>query len=340
MDKVAIVILNWNGVNMLSKYMGTLLEHSRREATVYVADNASTDESVPFLKEHYPEVRLIQLEKNWGFADGYNKALQQVEATYYILLNSDVEVTPHWLTPLISFMDRHEEVAACQPKLLSVANKEAFEYAGACGGFIDKYGYPFCRGRLFDSVEDDHGQYDYTCEVMWATGACLMIRADDYWKAKGLDGRFFAHNEEIDLCWRLRMMGRKVFCIPESKVFHVGGGTLPKGNPMKTYLNFRNNLTMLYKNLPDKELRQVMCWRWMLDYVAAYETLLVNRNVGDFKAIYRARRDFKRWKKDFKADRDELQRSRVVPVVEERKPISLLWQYYIKGKRRFSELPK
>ena len=172
------------------------------------------------------------------------------------------------------------------------------------------------------------------------TRACLVIRADDYWKANGFDGRFFAHNEEIDLCWRLRMIGRKVYCIPESKVFHVGGGTLPKGNPMKTYLNFRNNLTMLYKNLPDKELRQVMRWRWVLDYVAAYETLLVNRNVGDFKAIYRARRDFKRWKKDFKADRDELQRSRVMPVVAERRPISLLWQYYIKGKRRFSELPR
>ena len=254
MDKVAIVILNWNGVKMLSRYMDTLLEHSRGEATVYVADNASTDQSVPFLKEHYPEVHLIQLEKNWGFADGYNKALQQVEATYYVILNSDVEVTPHWLTPLISFLDSHEEVAACQPKLLSVANRNAFEYAGACGGFIDKYGYPFCRGRLFDSVEDDKGQYDDICEVMWATGACLIIRSADYWKVNGFDGRFFAHNEEIDLCWRLRMMGRKVYCIPDSFVYHVGGGTLPKGNPMKTYLNFRNNLTMLYKNLPDKEL--------------------------------------------------------------------------------------
>lgn len=340
MDKVAIVILNWNGVKMLSRYMDTLLEHSRGEATVYVADNASTDQSVPFLKEHYPEVRLIELEKNWGFADGYNKALQQVEATYYVILNSDVEVTPNWLTPLISFMDNHEEVAACQPKLLSVSNKDAFEYAGACGGFIDKYGYPFCRGRLFDSVEDDNGQYDTLCEVMWATGACLIIRSDDYWKVNGFDGRFFAHNEEIDLCWRLRMMGRKVYCIPDSFVYHVGGGTLPKGNPMKTYLNFRNNLTMLYKNLPDKELRHVMRWRWFLDYVAAYETLLVNRNVGDFKAIYRARRDFKRWRKDFRQERNELQHKRVVPVVAERKPISLLLQYYIKGKRRFSELPQ
>lgn len=340
MDQVAIVILNWNGEKMLSQYMKTLMEYSRRSAKVYVADNASTDQSVAFLKQHFPEVQIIQLEKNWGFAEGYNKALQQVEATYYVLLNSDVEVTHHWLTPLIEFMDNHPEVAACQPKLLSVTNKDAFEYAGACGGFIDKYGYPFCRGRIFDTVEDDNGQYDVRAEVLWATGACLMIRSADYWKVGGLDGRFFAHNEEIDLCWRLRMAGKKVCCIPDSQVYHVGGGTLPKGNPMKTYLNFRNNLTMLYKNLPDRELKMVMRVRWWLDYVAAFQTLLCNGNVGDFKAIFRARRDFKRWRGDFKADRDALQHSRVVAVVPERKNFSILWQYYVKGRKRFAELPE
>ena len=340
MDQVAIVILNWNGEKMLSQYMNTLMEYSRRSAKVYVADNASTDQSVAFLKQHFPEVQIIQLEKNWGFAEGYNKALQQVEATYYVLLNSDVEVTHHWLTPLIEFMDNHPEVAACQPKLLSVANKDAFEYAGACGGFIDKFGYPFCRGRIFDTVEDDNGQYDVRAEVLWATGACLMIRSADYWKVGGLDGRFFAHNEEIDLCWRLRMAGKKVCCIPDSQVYHVGGGTLPKGNPMKTYLNFRNNLTMLYKNLPDRELKMVMRVRWWLDYVAAFQTLLCNGNVGDFKAIFRARRDFKRWRGDFKADRDALQHSRVVAVVPERKNFSILWQYYVKGRKRFAELPE
>ena len=340
MDQVAIVILNWNGEKMLSQYMKTLMEYSRRSAKVYVADNASTDQSVAFLKQHFPEVQIIQLEKNWGFAEGYNKALQQVEATYYVLLNSDVEVTHHWLTPLIEFMDNHPEVAACQPKLLSVTNKDAFEYAGACGGFIDKFGYPFCRGRIFDTVEDDNGQYDVRAEVLWATGACLMIRSADYWKVGGLDGRFFAHNEEIDLCWRLRMAGKKVCCIPDSQVYHVGGGTLPKGNPMKTYLNFRNNLTMLYKNLPDRELKMVMRMRWWLDYVAAFQTLLCNGNVGDFKAIFRARRDFKRWRGDFKADRDALQHSRVVAVVPERKNFSILWQYYVKGRKRFAELPE
>ena len=340
MDQVAIVILNWNGEKMLSQYMNTLMEYSRRSAKVYVADNASTDQSVAFLKQHFPEVQIIQLEKNWGFAEGYNKALQQVEATYYVLLNSDVEVTHHWLTPLIEFMDNHPEVAACQPKLLSVTNKDAFEYAGACGGFIDKFGYPFCRGRIFDTVEDDNGQYDVRAEVLWATGACLMIRASDYWKVGGLDGRFFAHNEEIDLCWRLRMAGKKVCCIPDSQVYHVGGGTLPKGNPMKTYLNFRNNLTMLYKNLPDRELKMVMRVRWWLDYVAAFQTLLCNGNVGDFKAIFRARRDFKRWRGDFKADRDALQHSRVVAVVPERKRFSILWQYYVKGRKTFAELPE
>ena len=340
MDKLAIVILNWNGAKMLRQYLPSVLEYSRDEAVVYVADNASTDESITLLKELFPEVKLILLEKNWGFAEGYNKALEQVDAEYYLLLNSDIEVTKGWLTPLLAFMDAHAEVAACQPKLLSIYQRDSFEYAGASGGYLDRYGYPFCRGRVFDVVEKDQGQYDEPAKIHWATGAALLVRARIYKEVGGLDGRFFAHQEEIEMCWRMRIRGYQLYCLPESKVYHVGGGTLPKSNPMKTYLNFRNNLTMLYKNLPDKELRHVMRWRWVLDYVAAYETLLVNRNVGDFKAIYRARRDFKRWKKDFKADRDELQRSRVMPVVAERRPISLLWQYYIKGKRRFSELPR
>ena len=255
MDKVAIVILNWNGEKMLRKYLPSVLEYSAEDGgVVYVADNASTDGSILMLKEQFPQVRVIQFDKNWGFAEGYNKALGQIDAELYVLLNSDVEVTHHWLTPLVEYMDNHYEVAFCQPKLLSEQNKNAFEYAGAAGGYLDKYGYPFCRGRIFDSVEDDDGQYDYTTEVLWATGACLMIRAQDYWKTGGLDGRFFAHNEEIDLCWRLRLQGRAGVCIPDSVVYHVGGGTLPKGNPMKTYLNFRNNLTMLYKNLSDSEL--------------------------------------------------------------------------------------
>lgn len=339
MEKVAIVILNWNGQAMLEKYLPSVMQYSRAEATVYVADNASTDQSLEMLKTHFPEVRQICLEKNWGFAEGYNQALRQVDATYYLLLNSDIEVTHHWLTPMIEYLDSHLEVAACQPKLLSIIDKDRFEYAGASGGYLDRLGYPFCRGRIFETVEADNGQYDYSADILWATGAALMIRSKDYWEAGGLDSRFFAHNEEIDLCWRLRIRGRRIVCLPESYVYHVGGGTLPKGNPMKTFLNFRNNLTMLYKCLPDEELKSVMRWRWWLDYLAAWEMLLLKRNVGDFKAVYRARRAFKRWRKDFESDRRAIQASRVAKEIPERRSFSLLWQYYVKGRKMFTQLP-
>ena len=339
MEKVAIVILNWNGVKMLSQYLPSVLRYSRDEATVYVADNASTDNSLSFLREHYPEVRLIIFDKNWGFAEGYNKALAQIDATYYLLLNSDIEVTHHWLTPMIEFMDAHPEVSACQPKLLSIFNRDLFEYAGASGGYLDRYGYPFCRGRIFETIERDNGQYDNRTEILWATGAALFIRARDYKEVGGLDARFFAHNEEIDLCWRLRICGRKIYCIPDSEVYHVGGGTLPKSNPMKTFLNFRNNLTMLYKCLPDEELKHVMLVRWFLDYLAAWEMLILNHNFGDFKAVYRARRAFSSWRKDFEDDRKRIQASRKVSSIPERRPFSLLWQYYKHGRKLFSELP-
>ena len=337
MDKVAIVILNWNGKRMMEKYLPSVLEYSLG-AQVYVADNASTDDSLEWLHIHYNKVKTIVLDQNYGFAEGYNRALRQVEAEYYVLLNSDVEVTHHWLEPLVEYMDTHQEVAACQPKLLSYVDKDKFEYAGAAGGFIDRFGYPFCRGRLFDTVEADNGQYDTKEEVLWATGACLLIRSTDYWKADGLDGRFFAHNEEIDLCWRLRIMGRKIVCSPDSVVYHLGGGTLPKGNPRKTFLNFRNNLTMLYKCLPNKDLQYVMRWRWVLDYLAAWQTLILNRNYGDFKAIYQARRAFKNWRKDFEDDRRRIQAERKETEIPERKKYSLLWQYYAKGKKHFSDL--
>ena len=339
MDKVAIVILNWNGQAMLEKYMSSVLQYSKDEATVYVADNASTDQSMEMLRQHFPGVKLIQLEKNWGFAEGYNKALKQVDAEYYLLLNSDIEVTHHWLTPMTEYMDNHPDVAACQPKLLSIFDKDRFEYAGASGGYLDHFGYPFCRGRIFETVEEDNGQYDYATDILWATGAALMIRSKDYWEAGGLDGRFFAHNEEIDLCWRLCIRGRRIVCLPESYVYQVGGGTLPKGNPMKTFLNFRNNLTMLFKCLPEEDLKSVMRWRWWLDYLAAWEMLILKRNVGDFKAIYRARRAFKRWRKDFETDRKAIQASRVAKEIPERRAFSLLWQYYVKGRMTFAQLP-
>ena len=338
MAKVAIVILNWNGQKMLAKYLSGVVEYSRQDAEVWVADNCSSDGSMHLLETQYPQVKTIVLEQNFGFAEGYNRALAQIEAEYYVLLNSDVEVTHHWLTPLIEFMDSHPHVAACQPKLLAEYDKDSFEYAGACGGFLDKYGYPFCRGRIFDTVEEDNGQYDYQQEVLWATGACMMIRAKDYWDAGGLDGRFFAHNEEIDLCWRLRLMGRKIYCIPESEVYHVGGGTLPKSNPMKTYLNFRNNLTMLYKNLSDDELPKVMRMRWFLDYLAAFEMLLLHRNWGDCKAVFRARKAFRHWRKDFDGDRRKIQTSRSVEKIAQMPDISILWQYYAKGIKTFGNL--
>lgn len=338
MAKVAIVILNWNGQKMLAKFLPNVIEYSRQDAEIWVADNSSSDGSMHLLETQFPLVKTIVLEQNFGFAEGYNRALRQIEADYYVLLNSDVEVSHHWLTPLIEFMDSHPQVAACQPKLLAEYDKDSFEYAGACGGFLDKYGYPFCRGRIFGTVESDNGQYDYQQEILWATGACMMIRSADYWKAGGLDGRFFAHNEEIDLCWRLRLMGRKIYCIPESEVYHVGGGTLPKSNPMKTFLNFRNNLTMLYKNLADKELSHVMRVRWFLDYLAAFEMLLLQRNWGDFKAVFKARKAFKEWRSSFDEERKRIQAQRVEEEIPQIFKTSILWQYYAKGVKNFKDL--
>ena len=258
MKKISIVILNWNGEEMLRAFLPSVLVcSSGRDVEVCVADNGSTDASCAMLEEEFPIVRLIRLDENYGFAEGYNRALSQIDAEYVILLNSDVEVTPDWLQPLTEFMDNHPEVAACQPKIMSYKKRDTFEYAGAAGGFIDKLGYPFCRGRIFDVVEKDEGQYDTPLPVFWATGAALMIRLDVYKQVGGLDGRFFAHMEEIDLCWRLRSRGYGIYCIPQSEVYHVGGATLKKENPRKTFLNFRNNLLMLYKNLPEKELKSV-----------------------------------------------------------------------------------
>ena len=339
MGKIAVVILNWNGLPMMRKYLPSVVNFSMDEAEVWVADNDSTDGSLVWLERECPAVRTLKLDTNYGFAEGYNRALRQIEAEYYVLLNSDVAVTPGWLTPLLGFMESHPEVAACQPKLLSERDHSSFEYAGACGGFMDRYGYPFCRGRIFDTVERDEGQYDTPVEVFWVTGACMMIRSRDYWAAGGLDGRFFAHNEEIDLCWRLRSRGRKLYCLPQSAVYHVGGGTLPQGNPRKTFLNFRNNLTMLYKNLPEKELRRVMRVRWWLDYIAAFQTLLSRGNVGDFKAIFRARKAFRQWRRLFEEDRQRIAAARKLESIPEIAPCSLVWQYYARGKKLYTQLP-
>lgn len=337
--KVAIVILNWNGKKMLQSYLSSVIKYSSDGAAeVVVADNASTDDSMEYVRTTYPNVWTIMLDKNYGFADGYNRALRQIDAEYYLLINSDVEVTQHWLDPLVSFMDAHSECAACQPKILSMFNRDMFEYAGAAGGFIDKYGYPFCRGRIFNKVEIDTGQYNNITEILWATGACMLVRSSDFWNAGGFDPRFFAHNEEIDLCWRMRIMGRKIYCVPASTVYHVGGGTLPKSNPMKTYLNFRNNLTMLYKNTENSDLSKVMFMRFLLDYVAAFKMLIVDHNFGEFKAVLKARRDFHKWLPEFKNDRLNIQKKRRVKVIAGLYKKSLLWQFYFRGIHKFCDL--
>jgi GT2 family glycosyltransferase len=246
-SKLAVVILNWNGVDFLKQFLSTVIQFSS-EAEIIVADNASTDDSVPYLQTHFPEVKIIQNENNGGFAKGYNDALKHVESEYYVLLNSDIEVTENWLQPLLQFMENNPRVAACQPKVLSFHNKKLFEHAGAAGGFIDRNYFPFCRGRIFETVEEDLGQYDFETELFWATGACFMIRSSVYWEVNGFDEDFFAHMEEIDLCWRIKKRAHSIFAIPSSVVYHVGGGTLAYKSPRKTYLNFRNSLFMITKN--------------------------------------------------------------------------------------------
>ena len=338
MGKVAVVILNYNGASMLEKFLPSVVEYSP-EADVIVADNASIDGSVEYVKSNFPGVRTILLDRNYGFADGYNKALEQVEAEYYLLLNSDVEVTPGWLEPLLSFMDGNRRAVACQPKLLDYKDKSRFEYAGASGGFIDCYGYPYCRGRLFGTVEADNGQYDDVCPIFWATGAAMMVRSSEYWAAGGLDGRFFAHMEEVDLCWRMLARGGEIYSVPSSKVYHVGGATLDKSNPRKTFLNFRNNLLMLYKNLPDAELKRVMRVRRILDYVAAFR-FLAGGGFGDFKAVLAARKAFRQMRGDYDAVRRENIARTVVGNPCGRAGFMLLWQYYARGRKHFCGLHK
>ena len=340
MKKISVVILNWNGVGMLQKFLPGVIKYSQGEGVeVCVADNGSTDESVAWLRTYCPDVRLIVLGKNYGFADGYNKALEQIEAEYVVLLNSDVEVTSRWLEPMVAYMDSHPEVAACQPKIRSERNKGYFEYAGASGGYIDKYGYPFCRGRIFDVVEKDKGQYDSVVSVFWATGAALFIRLKDYREAGGLDGRFFAHMEEIDLCWRLGSRGRGLVCVPQSVVFHVGAATLKKESPRKTFLNFRNNLLMLYKNLPEKELNKVLWIRGLLDIVAMMVFFLKGEK-ENAKAVLQARKEFKQLRPSFEASRKNNLQHAVTDQVPGKCSFSILWKFHVCGAKYFSKLAK
>lgn len=338
MKKVSVVILNWNGAEMLRKFLPSVLKFTNSElAEVCVADNGSTDNSVEIIQNEFPMVRLIVFKENYGFAEGYNKAIDFVDTEYVVLLNSDVEVTERWIEPVLEYMESNSDVAACQPKILSYRNKSLFEYAGAAGGYMDKYGYPFCRGRVFDSVEEDKGQYDSPAEIFWATGAAMFVRRDLYKEVGGLDGIFFAHMEEIDLCWRFLSRGYRLMCIPSSTVYHVGGATLKKENPRKTYLNFRNNLLMLYKNLPSRELDKVMRMRCLLDYLATVFFLL-KFDFANAGAVIKARRDYKSMRTDFKPLREANLRLSKVDKIKFRYGFSIIMKSKLLGKKTYSQL--
>jgi GT2 family glycosyltransferase len=284
--KVAVVILNWNGKQLLEQFLPSVVQFSK-EATVYVADNASTDNSVAFVKAHFPEVSIVVNPTNTGYAGGYNEALQHIDADVYALVNSDIEVTENWLQPIIKTFQNEPTTAIIQPKILDFKNKDYFEYAGAAGGYIDQYGYPFCRGRIFDTLEKDNGQYDTNQEIFWASGACFFIRSAVYNELNGFDTSFFAHQEEIDLCWRAKNKGYTIKYLFESKVYHVGGATLQQGNPKKTELNFRNSLLMLTKNLPKKDLYRILFIRMLLDGIAGIQFLLQGK-IKHFLVILKA----------------------------------------------------
>ena len=290
MSRTAVVILNYNGEKLLQQFLPSVIQYSS-EAEIIVADNNSTDRSISFLQQTFPQIRIIQLDKNYGFCGGYNRALKEVVADYYVLLNSDIEVTSQWLGPMISLLDHDPTVAAVQPKVLSYHNKNKFEHAGAAGGFIDVLGYPFCRGRIFDYVEEDQGQYNDQREVFWATGACLMIRSEVFKKFGGFDEDFFAHMEEIDLCWKLQRTGQKVFYCGKSTIYHVGAGTLSYRNPRKVFLNFRNGLSLLFKHLNTGELVYKLPLRILLDVIAAFQ-FLIKGDAGSFAAVIRAQAKF------------------------------------------------
>lgn len=340
MSKVAVVILNWNGRKLLEQFLPSVTRFSTADnVDIVVADNHSSDDSVAFVQQQYPDIRCIVLTRNYGYADGYNKALEQIDADYFVLLNSDVEVTEGWLEPIVYFFDNNKDVAAAQPKILAQRNKRFFEYAGAAGGFIDENGYPFCRGRIFDVVEEDKGQYDNVIDVFWASGACLFIRSEVFFEVGGLDASFFAHMEEIDLCWRLNARGKRIVCIPQSVVYHVGGATLNEESPRKTFLNFRNNLLMLYKNLPDKVLHKVMSRRIFLDYMAALQ-LLVKGKVANAKAVIAACKEFKKIKEDYYAVRKENISKTINTSIATIYRNSILKDFYINGNKEFSKLRK
>ena len=335
MNKTAVVILNYNGRKHLTDFLPSVIKHSS-DTTIYVADNASTDDSLTVLKNDFPSVKIIQLSENHGFAKGYNEALEQIknQFQYYVLLNSDVEVTPDWISPVINLMEANPNIAACQPKILAYHEKTHFEYAGAAGGFIDRLGYPFCRGRVFLSLEEDLGQYNDTREVFWATGACMFVRTEVFHNLGGFDDDFFAHMEEIDLCWRMKHAGHQVFACGESSVYHVGGGTLHKSNPHKTFLNFRNGLVMLYKNHPDKGLYRTLLTRLILDGVAGVKFLFFD-SWEDCWAVVKAHFNFYFHFRTWHKKRQMIQKRDNLGQIFKK---NIVWQHFVKGKERFDEM--
>ena len=333
---VAIVILNWNGKHHLQQFLPSVIATNYSNYRIIVADNASTDTSLDFLRENFPQVELIILNKNHGFARGYNEALKQITADYYLLLNSDVEVQPGWLLPMVAVLETEEKAVACQPKILAYKNRNLFEYAGGSGGWLDLFGYPFARGRIFDICEEDHGQFDKTEEVFWASGAAMLIKSEIYHQLNGFDEYFFAHQEEIDLCWRIHLAGYRIFCCPQSVVYHVGGGTLPKGNSKKTFLNFRNNQILMAKNLPWSEKWWKIPFRMGLDQVSALKGLL-RGDAGYFVVIYKAHLGFLDWILSKRKMKHVYKRKRLKTLPGVYKG-NIVWQHFALNKKFFRDI--
>jgi GT2 family glycosyltransferase len=334
--RTAVVILNWNTRHFLEKFLPDVIKYTSYCADIIVADNASTDDSVAYTEKNFPEVRIIRNSENEGFAGGYNTALRQIKNEYYVLLNSDVKVTENWLEPLVELLDSNPTAGACQPKMLSFLEPDKFEYAGAAGGFIDKLGYPFCRGRIFNALEEDNDQYNNPIPVFWSTGACMVVRSKVYWDSGALDPLFFAHMEEIDLCWRIQRSGYRIFYCPSSKVYHVGGGTLPKTNPRKTYLNFRNNLLMIYKNTPKSKFSLIFLYRILLDFLASLK-FLFSGSYSDCKAVWKAHKDFNNLRSLYSGP-VPVTKALETPILLMIYPKSILWDYYLCGRKKFSSL--
>lgn len=331
MPLVSVVILNWNGISLLQKFIPILIKYNSCNYQIYVIDNGSTDESVDWLQKNYPDdIKLITLNENYGFAKGYNEGLKQIESDYYILLNSDVAVSNNWCEPLIDFLEKNKDYAALQPKILSFSNPEYFEYAGAAGGYVDKWGYPFCRGRIFNTIEKDTGQYDDITDIFWASGACFVIRSSIYNQLGGFDERFFAHMEEIDLCWRIQHLGYKLACIPQSKIYHLGGASLQYNDPKKLFLNIRNNYLMLYKNLPPYIFRKVYKVRHLIEYLMILFYFITGQ-FSNIKAISLAHKDFNNLKKYYDTKIN-------IETIKFLYPRSILIDYFLKNKKIFSKL--